>query len=190
MRLTTQALEAFEPIEFVLAGASISFLSQVSLEDREMQPALRHRALRQLGEPDVVSAETLPEAIKRNWSRFAHSGLDEQAFAKLQRMASREAGWRGPGSLSLRASALKSFLSFWGHVRESASMPQFALLPTGHLQALWTSSRGQRMDLEFTGDSRVYFGLLSGRRRVEGVESLTSLAKILLAHPEKPLRWK
>jgi hypothetical protein len=181
MELATQALEALDVMDFPPLGAMISPLA----DDAPAQEALPPRPRR--GEP--LPAETLPEAISANWSRLAHVPLDQEAFDKLCRMAARQPGWRGAGSRPLRASALKHFIDFWSEVSPSAATPQFALLPTGHLQALWTNDKRQRMDLEFTEDSRVYFGILNGRRRLEGVELISSLTKILLAHPGNPLRW-
>ena len=140
--------------------------------------------------PIVGQSNSLPPAIVSNWSRLATATLSEAAYKKIFRMARRGDGWRGKGSRSLRPSSLRNFLGFWAMVCRVASSPQFALMPNGHIQALWSQSDRRRMDLEFAEDNRVYFGILDGRRQHEGIEGMQVLKELLLAHPSKPLGWE
>jgi len=199
MHFDSQALQALEVVAFDLLGAQVlSFADDTpkhepSVRDRMPNPVPPVEAAPQAIAPNWTSLASsdgpLPEAISANWSRLATASLNHAAFVKIVRIASRPDGWRGAGSRSLRPGALRHFLESWARVRHASIPPQFALLPNGHLQALWTAGDRRRMDLEYTETNRVYFGLLNGRHSHEGVEALNAIEKLLLAHPSRPLMW-
>lgn len=194
MEFDSHALQDIEVIDFEFVGARVISFT----EDRRKSASLTRSTKPTPSEEEASEAivprwtrseEAMPVAITANWTRLAKAKLGRDAFLKIVRIASRPEGWRGAGSRSLRPAALRHFLEFWISVRHASAPPQFALLPNGHLQALWTSSDRRRMDLEYTESNRVYFGVLNGRSSHEGVEALSVIEKLLLAHPSRPLTW-
>jgi hypothetical protein len=142
---------------------------------------------------DEILSETpdsLPIAIRDNWSLLARSGLREPFFDRLARMAGHRADWRGAGSKALTSASLAQFLAFWMKVKQAASEPEVALMPNGNLQVEWYRNARHHLDVEFTEDGRAFFGLLDGDAVHEGVEALDRLADWLLARPSKPLKWR
>jgi hypothetical protein len=105
-------------------------------------------------------------------------------------MARRGPGWRGPGSLPLSHDSLRFFLEFWTLARAVASEPQIALAPNGHLQAVWYRNSKRSLDVEFSKTGDAFFGLFDGRTIVEGVETVSGLAHMLITRESKPLQWR
>ena len=134
------------------------------------------------------STNSLPETILRSWSKIALADMSVGMSEGLVRIATNSNGWRGPGSLSLRAESLESFLEFWSTIRDDALEPELALAPDGTLHAEWFRSQRQRLDVRFA-EHNVVFGLFANNSILEGVERLQIVASFLKLHPEKPLKW-
>ena len=92
-----------------------------------------------------TSTDTMPDAIRANWYELAISRLSVDAFARLNFLATKQAGWRGPGSMALKGDSVSEFLRFWSAVRADAAEPELMLTPMGTLQAEWLkNSEGAR----------------------------------------------
>ena len=139
-------------------------------------------------QPTGPSANSLPDSILSSWSRIANANMSVRMYNDLVRVATRPAGWRGPGSLALRPASLRNFLDFWSIVRSSAKEPELALAPDGTLHAEWFKSDRRRLDARFL-DQKVVFGLFSGNGVLEGAEPRDTVAAILATHRSAPLRW-
>lgn len=114
-------------------------------------------------------ATTIPPALHANWFGLSQSGLSNDAFERLRKLADKSDGWHGPSSKTLSAASLDMFLKFWDAVRDIAVEPELMLTPRGTLQAEWYRSHRQFLDIEFTGVHSVgNFGLIDVRTRLEG----------------------
>jgi hypothetical protein len=138
----------------------------------------------------ATEPETLPPAIRENWSLLARAKLSEPFFERLSRMAKRPLNWRGVGSRPLSTSSLAQFLHFWSKIASRSEEPDIALMPSGNLQAEWYRNSRHHLDLEFNEDGRGFFFLMDGAAVNEGVEPFDSLAETLLARASKPLKWR
>ena len=52
------------------------------------------------------TTDTLPDAIRANWNELVRSGLSEEAYARLNLLANKPTGWRGPGSKMLSGASV------------------------------------------------------------------------------------
>lgn len=115
------------------------------------------------------TTDTMPDAIRANWYELAISRLSVEAFARLNFLANRQAGWRGPGSMALSGASLSKFLRFWATVRSVAAEPELMLTPLGTLQAEWFKNHKQFLEIEFgQTDEGSNFGLIDRKTRLEG----------------------
>jgi hypothetical protein len=191
----------FSPVELALAGTLADDRAAWTITDPvHRPPTLRHQLERAAAiqntaeplplEPRHSDREATPSAISINWTRLSRAGLTSGASARLYKLAMRTDGWRGSGSRALNSVSLAGFLAFWSSVSGQATEPHFTLLPNGHLGAEWYKNSRHHLDIEFADDQIAYFGLFSGKTEIEGIENPQVIAKSLLGHPAKPLRWK
>ena len=137
---------------------------------------------------EVSSTNSLPESIWTSWGRIAQANMSVRMYGDLVRIANAQDGWRGSGSLALRAGSIKNFLEFWSLVRDEAAEPELTLAPDGSLYAEWFESQRKCLDVRFA-EQNVFFGLFANNNIVEGVDHLTTVAQILKLHRAKPLTW-
>ncbi len=139
-------------------------------------------------EPGKTSANSVPESILAVWTRIGSANISVRMYRDIVRLAMQPTGWRGPGSLALRSSSLKSFLEFWAAVRDEAAEPEVALAPDGSIHAEWFKSSRERLDVRFA-EQKLVFGLLTSNSILEGAENLNLVALILRSHRSQPLKW-
>ena len=126
------------------------------------------------------ATDTMPDAIRANWYELAISRLSVDAFARLNFLANRQAGWRGPGSMALSGASLSRFLRFWATVRAVAVEPELMLTPMGTLQAEWFKNYRQFLEIEFgQTDEGSNFGLIDRKTRLEGKAKPSELIQLL-----------
>lgn len=136
-----------------------------------------------------VIADAMPFSLLANWSRIALANLSQEVFDRLVYLARRPVGWRGPGSRALSSGSVREFLEFWMTVRDKAREPALALTAAGGLHAEWFKSSRRHLDLQFSGDGRIFFGLFDRGRLLEGVDDAKNLKELLNAHLSRPLKW-
>lgn len=126
------------------------------------------------------TTDTIPDAIRANWHELAISRLSAEAFARLNFLANRQAGWRGPGSMALSGVSVSKFLRFWTTVRAVAAEPELMLTPMGTLQAEWFKNHRQFLEIEFSQmDESSNFGLIDRQTRLEGKARPSELIQLL-----------
>jgi hypothetical protein len=125
--------------------------------------------------------QVVSDALKANWLELSQSRLSDVAFARLQKIAEKRDGWRGPGSLALSAASLSQFLMFWHEIRgEKTIEPELMLTPRGTLQAEWHRSYRQFFEIEFTKERGVgNFGLIDMKSRIEGAMPVKEIVKLV-----------
>lgn len=138
---------------------------------------------------DSRSSDAQSRSLTDNWSRIALSGLSDQSFTMLKRLARNEDGWCGPGSVGLSASSVSNFLDFWSLIRISAVEPEFSLAPNGFLHVEWHENWKKHLDMAFRGDGRVIYGLFDGLNVHEGADYFQALALMLMERTSKPFNW-
>ena len=127
-----------------------------------------------------TSTDTMPDAIRANWYELAISRLSVDAFARLNFLATKQAGWRGPGSMALKGDSVSKFLRFWSAVRADAAEPELMLTPMGTLQAEWFKNHKQFLEIEFSqSDESSNFGLIDRQTRLEGKARPSELIQLL-----------
>lgn len=129
------------------------------------------------------ATDTMPDAIRANWYELAISKLSVEAFARLNLLANKQAGWRGPGAMALSGASLSKFLRFWATVRSVAAEPELMLTPMGTLQAEWFKNHKQFLEIEFgQTDEGSNFGLIDRKTRLEGNAKPSELIQILKSY--------
>jgi len=126
----------------------------------------------------------LPQIIERNWSRIALADLTVGLVSRLVSAAAATERNRKP----LSEKALERFFRFWRSVKDQASEPEIVPTPDGGLHAEWFKSPSQRLDIKFS-ESNVFFGLINGKKILEGAYDQDTVAAILKNNPSQPLRW-
>lgn len=127
-----------------------------------------------------TSTDTMPDAIRANWYELAISRLSVDAFARLNFLATKQAGWRGPGSMDLGGVSVSKFLRFWAAVRADAAEPELMLTPMGTLQAEWFKNHRQFLEIEFSqADESSNFGLIDRKTQLEGKARPNELIQLL-----------
>ena len=127
-----------------------------------------------------TSTDTMPDAIRANWCGLAISRLSVDAFARLNFLASKQAGWRGAGSMALSGVSVSKFLRFWAAVRAVAAEPELMLTPMGTLQTEWFKNHKQFLEVEFSqSDESSSFGLIDRQTRLEGKARPNELIQLL-----------
>jgi hypothetical protein len=145
--------------------------------------------VQELFAPSSGETGATPETIVKNWQLLATSGLSEQSFLFILRLARKKSGWRGSGSKPLEASSLSNFLKFWDKVSEYATEPEFALAPNGNIQAEWYKDERHFLELKFTPHNMIFFGFFDGDKVYEGRTEPDDIIKILSSKEFKPLKW-
>lgn len=138
-----------------------------------------------------VNTNSIPESFTKNWRLFANSGLSENSYTYLLKLAKKQEGWRGQGSKALNTESLASFLRFWLDIKKIASEPEFVLLPNGNLQTEWYKDDKHFTELEFQPDNRVLFGIFDGKDEIEGEAQQREVTTILAGDRNKikRLNW-
>lgn len=131
------------------------------------------------GQVQRASASSMPEQLVATWQQLAKSRLPIETFRIVIRLARMRSGWRGPGSRPLHARSLAAFLHFWRGIVEHAAPPDLTLTPAGNLLAQWFRDDRHYLDLEFTPDDRIYFGLFDGASASEGVDRPLAVQQML-----------
>jgi hypothetical protein len=131
-----------------------------------------------------------PSTISINWTRLSRAGLTPEAYSQLLKIATRNDGWRGPGSRALRSLSFVGFLNFWPLICVQAVEPEFTLLPNGNLGAEWYKNSQRHLDMEFIDAQMAYFGFFSGATEIEGKANIQVIAQLLTSNSANPLRWK
>ncbi len=132
---------------------------------------------------------TIPKPIIENWQLLATSGLTEQSYLSLLKLAKKTPGWRGAGSRSLDYRSLGSFLRFWKTVREKSAEPEFVLVPNGNLQAEWYRNDNHFVEIEFGLNDKCLFGVFDGEAVLEGRTSVKNIVELLATQNYGPLKW-
>jgi hypothetical protein len=135
------------------------------------------------------TSNTLPAAIRDNWLSLARSGLQPATMNKLIRLARKQDGWKGAGSVGLKTGALRSFLSFWRAISDEAREPFLTVTPAGNLYAEWHASWRRHLDIEFVGNGEVFFGLFHTDEILEGRSRTKPLEELLKSRRGTPLLW-
>ena len=133
---------------------------------------------------------SMPRSVSDNWYSLLTSGLSDGAQTRLRRLAQLDDGWHGRGSKALQSASLKNFLLFWRIISENAIEPFLTLTPNGHLYTEWHRNWRRHLDLEFTEDHTVYFGLLDRHYVNEGLDRRSEVARIFLSRTSNPFRWE
>lgn len=133
--------------------------------------------------------EAIPQTIVKNWQSLAKSCLNEQTYLYILRLARKESGWRGLGSLPLDDRSLGNFLRFWDGVREQVVEPEFVLVPNGNIQVEWYKNDSHFVELEFRPDNKILFGLFDGDTVFEGTASAKDVIALLSSRDLEPLKW-
>jgi hypothetical protein len=133
--------------------------------------------------------ESIPESIIQNWQLLATSGLSEESYLSLLRLARKSPGWRGDGSRSLDYKSLENFLQFWKSVREKSVEPEFGLVPNGNLRVEWYKDNRHFVELEFRADDDCIFGIFDGKSVFEGRASVKNIIEVLATRDFGPLKW-
>jgi hypothetical protein len=191
MTLATQ-VSRFLPVELPLSGAQADDRVEWTIRDTRSAELFDASTLRytRISHGRGVPSATTPAAISINLTRLSRAGLTTDAYSRLFKIAMRTESWRGQGSRALYSASLLGFLNFWSLICEKAVEPEFTLLPNGHLGAEWYKNSHRHVDMEFVDDQVVYFGLFSGATEIEGKADARVIGQLLLAHPDRPLRWK
>jgi len=137
----------------------------------------------------VAEVTSLPTVIADNWTRLGKAGLSVSLYSRLLKLAAPRNEHVLPRKAALRKTSLKDFLEFWMQIRQDAVEPELTLAPDGCLYAEWYRSPHRRLDVKFS-DRVTHFGVIDGRRILEGAETLSSVASILRHHHSKPLKWQ
>jgi hypothetical protein len=104
-------------------------------------------------------------------------------------MAQRVDGWRGYGSLSLQASALRNFLEFWNVVCSDAFEPSLTLTAAGGIEAEWYKNAKRYLTVRFGTHEQVFYGLIDGKNIHEGAGQSKTVIAFLRSHQAHPLKW-
>jgi hypothetical protein len=142
-----------------------------------------------LGSQSRSDSEALPSSIAAVWGEITQADVSTALFDRLVRLATAKDGWRGAGTLSLRASSVSDFLKFWNLIKTYAVEPDIALAPDGSLHAEWFKSAKEHLDARFVG-GKIVFGLIANKTVLEGADNFAVVAALLLQHPIKPLQWQ
>jgi len=140
--------------------------------------------------PLPTNSNVIPDAIGESWQALANSGLSETSYLFLLKLARKDQGWRGFGSLPLSGHSLSQFLNFWQIFRAHALEPEFALMPNGNLQAEWYMDDTHFTELEFKANGSLLFGVFDGASEFEGAASLDELKPLLMARNYRYLSWR
>ena len=133
---------------------------------------------------------SLPDSLRDNWNSLGTSCLSDDMYKKISALARKPNHWRGAGSKKLSSQSLSNFLLFWRTIRDKASEPFLTLAPSGNIYAEWHASWRRHLDLEFTPNGKVYFGLFNGGHTVEGKDKLCEVINSMLSRRQNPFRWK
>jgi hypothetical protein len=123
--------------------------------------------------------DTVPDVISESWNHFVTNRLSEKAYLKILKLANKNDGWRGTGSLSLNTKSLQAFLRFWNQLIEISEEPDFVLMPNGNLQTEWYKNDNHFIELEFQPNNKIIFGIFDGDTEHEGVASVKEVGNIL-----------
>ena len=96
---------------------------------------------------ETHDTEAQPKAIQDNWHSLAKSGLTDATFSKIEKIATLQNGWRGPGSSKLSPGSLRHFLQLWRMISGDAAEPFLSLTPDGNLYAEWHASWRRHLDV-------------------------------------------
>ena len=70
-----------------------------------------------------------------------------------------------------------------------AAEPFLSLTPDGHLYAEWHASWRRHLDVEFTADGQVYFGLFNNGNILEGKLKLDDFHPMITGGGQNPFCW-
>jgi hypothetical protein len=140
--------------------------------------------------PEVESITTfMPDSLRDNLLGLRTSNLQEQIHSRLWFLANKPDRWRGAGSKRLNSESLRNFLRCWRKIAADAAEPFVTLAPNGNVYAEWHASWRRHLDMEFSSDGKVYFGLCHNGDTVEGKDDLEEVLNAMLARRKNPFRW-
>jgi hypothetical protein len=123
--------------------------------------------------------DTVPGAIRTNWQQLARARLTVKTYRYLLKLASKDHGWRGEGSLPMNPRSLTTFLHLWNLVNQDLPEPEFVLMPNGNLQAEWYKDDHHFIELEFQPGDNIIFGIFDGQTIMEGVTNIKEVVQLL-----------
>lgn len=135
-----------------------------------------------------ANTAALPIAIQSNWFEWQRAALGENSKRRIATFAAEREGWLGEGTHPLTQRSLNDFLTFWRLIAHAASEPEFALAPTGHLQAEWHRDWRHHLEILFLGDGRVRYSALFGKNTHCGECGVGKLKDVILSLSSRLLR--
>ncbi|MFN0038585.1 MAG: hypothetical protein ACKVP2_03640 [Burkholderiales bacterium] len=136
---------------------------------------------------------SLAPALAENWAAIFRSGISEELFLRIARLANFKDQWNGGGSRQMSPLSLNRFLSFWSEISSLGVEPELVLTSRGNVQAEWFKSSTRFFEVEFAVDGKDdnFFAIRDGTRTTfEGKARLKDLISICKSHRNgAALRW-
>ncbi len=137
------------------------------------------------------SGTIIADAIRANWSKWAHANLSATTWGRIVSEATRRIGGEAT-TWELNAVSLSSFLDLWLLIEGQSKEPVLSIAPRGTIIAEWVLDPDNFLVVDFQSDGKLIYSLFVDSYPTEGIfpsNRLAEFSRMVSAALVNPFTW-